>query len=264
MNTKILSPILFFVSLVMGYSQIQITSATSYTYSQDFNSLPKSGNHTWTQNGTLAEWYGYGHNGGEKTYIVATNGTLSNVISANGSSINASLSIGNGTESDRSLGLYAGTISGNQYYLISFQNSSGNLIQDMSIEFTGLKTEADAAVKPLELYYRTSATPFTINGTLATGAGWTQVSGISYQPGSGVDSGTAISGSLSNLGIANGNYLLFRFKLDYTGSGNVPIGIDDLSIKTIPEPVTVSLLMVGLLMCCRRPGRLRQTDGADS
>ena len=107
---------------VYSIAQISITS-TSFTYSQDFNSLSYLyGPHLWNDNSTLPGWYAVD----PIIFPVAYTAT-------DGSEGQGLRSFGSLLSTDRGLG----SCSVSEYWGIQFINNSGSSLFDLPIEFTG-------------------------------------------------------------------------------------------------------------------------------
>lgn len=237
---------LLICSVVQSPAQIIEIGNSSWTYSQNFNSLSSSNDDplaTWTNNSTLPGWYGFGHNAAEKTTIFSSNGTQGVIVGGSANTINMVQSIGTG--SDRALGMWATGNSGIQYYLIYLQNISGGTINNLSISYDALKLENSASNTPLELFYRVSATSLTVNATLVmSDTGWTEISSMDYKPGTGADSSER-SFTFSNLNLVDDGYMMFRFKLV---NSSAVLGIDNLKMDLVPEPQTAVLFGLGMMV----------------
>ncbi len=242
MSLRLLLPFssLLLWSAVSGHSQLLI-NAPNWVYQQNFDSLPSTNvsSNVWTNNGTLPGWYAQGHTSA-KTSIYASNGVGSSIVSGGANTAATAQSFGSGA--DRAFGFYPTGSSGIQYLLLSLQNTSGATINEFAISYEGVKFDSAAASQPLQLFYRTSASALNVNTVIANDAGWTALPTLAYQPGDGANSQT-LSATLTSLGLDNGEYLMFRFKIV---NSSAPVGVDDFSLAAIPEPHTAALAFAGL------------------
>ena len=109
-------------------SVAQISMASSSSYSQDFNSLLSSGSATWADNSTIPDWY------------TKRTGTGTTFVANDGSSNAGNLySYGTGTAADRALGTVGtgNAAIGSFAYGVLLQNTSGSVITDLRISYTG-------------------------------------------------------------------------------------------------------------------------------
>lgn len=114
----------------------------------------------------------------------------------------------------------------------------------MSLSYDALKVDNDEATGPLQLFYKITSTQFDGN------VGWNLISGSDYQPGEGANT-TPFSFDLKNLNLGDGDYLTFRF-LQTQPPTNAPVAIDNLKLTVIPEPQTLLLAALGMLLWISR------------
>ena len=130
---------------------IEITGAGSY--SQDFNTLPTSGNsNTWTDDVTIPGWYA------SRTTLIASTG------SGNSGGL---YSFGSTSSTERALGSIGSSSANPVAYGILFQNNSGSAITIDSIAYTGeqWRNGGTTMLDGLTLEYRITATSEGVNGT---------------------------------------------------------------------------------------------------
>ncbi|MER2997219.1 T9SS type A sorting domain-containing protein [Pontibacter populi] len=169
--------ILFFMMYSLTISpviaQISIPQMTAYgyqlkhTYSQDFNSLPATGNSAWVNGSTLPGWYATQHDGANPTAINSSNNYTRGV---------ALYSFGNIASTDRALGGHGANGWGGYYYAARFKNNSGKTIKHIKVSFA------------MEQWYwtKTANSPFSFSykkganvADPTTATGWTSVNTLS-------------------------------------------------------------------------------------
>lgn len=110
-------------------AQISITSST-YSYTNNFNSLAASGTPTWTDNSTMAGWYAANRVGAANTPFTS--------YTANDGSLATGALYSYGTTSDRALGSIADIAGATTIaYGVRFRNDTGATLTRLSIGFTG-------------------------------------------------------------------------------------------------------------------------------
>lgn len=219
---------------------------TSGNYTQNFNSLPSSGNTTWTNNTTLTGWFAQ-----------TDNSTVSLVTANSGTTTTAGLySFGNGTSTDRALG-YAPTNAffgnpGNGYVGVRIQNGNAFSLTSFNLSYTGeqWRLENGAVAGTLTVQYKVNAT------SILDATGWTTISALTFTSPkttgtTGALNGTA-SGNFTALSAANisasvspGDTLFIRWG-DANDTGNDQfVAVDDVVFSAIPEPTTWLLIGLG-------------------
>jgi FlaG/FlaF family flagellin (archaellin) len=240
------------VSLAGVNAQVVITNSSNFTYSQNFDTLPTSGNNTWTDNSTIPAWYS------SRTSILGGTGSVSTAgLWSYGSSSNST---------DRALGfLSSGTLGGN--FSVVFLNNSGSDISfsDIKLSFTGEQWRGNTNNSTLVFGYRTSSTPITDS----TSGVYTLNSNFNFtSPVGGVSAGP-VDGNLSqnqqsftNLSLdstgslSSGDYLALRWDRGTQTSG-AGLGIDNFQLDVVPEPTTWALIGLGSAFVLWRMRRKR-------
>lgn len=242
----------------LGEAQVILdTTAGSHTYSQNFNTLPSTGNPAWTDNSTLSGWYG----------TPATTSTFAGLIVATtGANGNFLGSFGSSSATDRALGANPG--GANKAWGVRLQNTGTSDITIDSLSFYGeqWRTGGSTTAQTVTFSYQVSATPIV---NLSSGS-YVSLTGLNFtgpntsSTNTNIDgnaAGNRVSTSQSSLGIvlAAGSEIMLKWTyLD--GAGNdANLAIDDLQIgystAAVPEPSTMGLLLVsaaGLFRIIRR------------
>lgn len=218
----------------------------SHTYTQNFNTLPSTGNPTWTDNTTLSGWYG----------TPASTGTFSGMIVATtGANGNFLGSFGSSASSDRALGANPG--GANKAWGLRLQNSGTTTITINTISFTGEEWRTGSgSAQTVSFAYLLLASPITS----LSGSGYVSLSGLDFTSPVTSPTGTNLDGnnaanqvavSLGSLAItlAPGTEMMLRWTyLD--GAGNdANLAIDNFSLgytTAVPEPSTWGMIFVGL------------------
>ena len=180
--------ILIFFTTNWAFAQISITN-TSFSYSQDFNSLASTGTGlTWTDNSTIAGWYAT-----ENSYD-ADDGSLGVPHQ------NTLLSLGSSGSSDRALGPGVKRNGSPVSYGIIFVNNSGYTIIEIGINFYGEQWYV-GGTDPNTLTFS-----YQINAIDITSGTWTPVSQLDF-------TSPNVSGSFTNV---DGNNPSNRTYISYT------------------------------------------------
>lgn len=264
MNKRILSELIAVSLLAIPIASGAITiTSSSFTYSQNFNSLANTGtNIAWTNNSTLAGWYLFISNGNAATaYDTGT-----------GSSTTGSFySYGSTSSTDRALG---GLGSGGAYYgspsagnvaghmVFAMTNNTGGSLATITFEFDGeqWRNGGNTTAQPMVLEYGFGATFATVATWTAPGGGFNWTSPVATATGAAVDGNVAglvadKGGTLSNLSWANGATLWIRW-VELNDSGNDHgLAIDNFAVTQVtpvPEPGAALLGGLGLLALLRR------------
>jgi hypothetical protein len=227
------------ISLAGVNAQVVINNSTSFTYSQNFDTLATSGtSNTWTDNETLVGWYS------NRTVYISTNGS---------SATGGLLSLGTGASSDRALGALSSGSALPVFGLI-LQNNSGSsiLLSDIKLSFTGEQWRASANAQALVFSYQVSPTALT---SITSGT-YTANTNLNFTAPQTLETSAAIDGnnsanqvSFSNISVAdsgtlaNGEYLGIRWSK--TGTTSPSLGIDDFQLSVVPEPSTWALIGLG-------------------
>ncbi len=229
-------------------AQISITSST-FSYTNNFNSLAASGTPTWTDNTTMAGWYAARN-------ASSVNTPFTSYTANDGSSATGAL-YSYGNTSDRALGSIA-DISGatTVAYGVRLRNNTGATLTRLSIGFTGEQWRraggGASANHTLAVSYRISSTVTTPDpvGSLA----WTTVGTLTFNTpqDSRSGGGAALDGNnvanrvelfTANISISlpNNSEIFIRW-VDAANSGSDHgVAIDDVRIY-VPEAGVVGPL----------------------
>lgn len=221
---------------VMGGVRGQVVMNMTGNYTQDFNSLINKGKATWTNNATIPNWY------------LQRTGTGNEIVAGSGTATTGdAYSFGTGEAIDRALGSIGsgGATSGHFAWGVLLQNTSGNVITDFSLAYTGEQwRNGGAAAQSLNFYYKISSTIISDLQPNIT-SGWTAVSALNFT--SPITGGTAgaLNGNLSSnsaeigpvtipsFTLPSGYYLLIKWDdPNHTGNDH-GMSIDDLTISWI-------------------------------
>src|SRR5688572_27125843 len=220
---------IFFFAVFGAEAQVSITVLDSTNaYVQNFNSLSATVNTPWTSNATLPNWYM------EATKIAGTTITASNGSSATGTFYN----FGSTGSTDRTLGSINSGTTGHYFYGVRMKNNSGVSIRAFSITFTGEQwRHSKENAQKLEFSYKTSTSAITIldNG------GWTDVHTLDFTGPVKGGKPAAMNGNLAanrrlktytitNVNLAPGNEIMFRWEDVDKGGDDHAHGIDDVTI----------------------------------
>lgn len=238
---------------------LSTTENGTFSYSQDFNTLPWLPVGNWTDNSTLTGWY-----------AARTEGpALDSYRTGGGSSTAGGLwSFGTGTESERALGSLATDLHGTVAFGLRLQNGSATKsVTGITITYTGEQWRDGGAAAPnaqtLTFGYQVSASAITSPepGTPNGSGGWNDFPSLSFTTPtfSNTGSGEALDGNaagnqqafsaitLTGVSLAPGQELFIRWR-DINDAGNDHgFGVDDLTISytVVPEPSVTALLMGG-------------------
>jgi hypothetical protein len=190
--------------------------------------------------------------------LYETGGTGQAAFSVNDGSSSTSFCFSYGTinSTERALGVLAGGARRMAVGLV-LQNVTGATLNEVTVSFTGeqWRLGRSGAANPsdaLLFEYRVgSGTDLSTNGGAFTAFQalnfFTPITTgtIGALDGNAAAYRVALSSSIAGLGWAEGQYLVLRWRdVDDAGSDH-GMGIDELSITTIPEPSMVSLVVVG-------------------
>jgi len=206
----------FFISSIK--SQISITNS-SFTYSQDFNSLANTGTSiTWTDNMTITGWYS-----DETTYNAGTGS----------SNTGALYSFGAASSSERALGEVT-TNSLSSVFGVVFQNNTSSPISSLTISYDGeIWLNGTATGDKLDFQYQVGASTVNATGT------WIDFNPLDFTSNDVVGT-TAISGTISGLNLAVGQNIVFRWVSTNPNNADDGLGIDNFSFSNIILPVKFS------------------------
>ncbi|RXR34676.1 T9SS type A sorting domain-containing protein [Flavobacterium piscinae] len=224
---------LFFVHHT--YAQVNMTVTGSYT--QDFNSLSQSGSsNNFTNNNTISSWYIQREDGNANpNSYAADNG---------GSSSGRFYSYGSNGSSERALGILNSSSTDDAAIGLLLRNTSGVTITSITVSYTLEQwRKGSDGVQGVSFRYRTSSSSFSdLNEN--SDSGWTAVPGLDLNGpiSSGSDNvslnGNSVSNrvsasnvSLSGLSLANGDYIMLRWRdVNHSGSDH-GFAIDEVTIN---------------------------------
>lgn len=238
----------------LATSQAQVLFNGSYT--QDFNTLPITGNPSyaaWTDNSTLLGWY-----------AAQELGTFQGIGPTSGTGTIAALkSFGASGNTERALGSIAGD-TGSIFYGIRLKNNTDETITQVTISYYGETwrqgiTSGTAEYQKLLFSYSQNATGISEN-LFGTGVSFSNLDYTStVLTGTTTGTAAAVNGNLAanrtlvtatltlGSGWAPGTDLWLRWTdiNDNGSTADAGLGIDNLSVASIPEPGTLGLLAAG-------------------
>ena len=231
--------LLFFVHFAT-YAQVNMSATGSY--SQDFNSLSRTGSsNNFTNNSTISSWY-----------IEQASGTANSYAAGDGSSNSGGFysfgATSGGSRNERALGQLNTNTIGSTAVGLLLKNTSGKTIEDITVGYTLEQwRKAGDDVQGIAFSYQTSSSNIT-DLTPNSNTCWTSVSGLNLNgpvsTGSdnnslnGNSSGNRVSASnvsLSGLSLANGDYIMLRWvDVNHTGNDH-GLAVDDVAVNyTVP------------------------------
>lgn len=241
---------------------IPITS-TSFTYSQNFDTLANTGtSNTWTNNSTLTGW----------SLFISSGAAPTTYIGNNGSSTSGSFySYGSTDSSDRALG---GLGSGGGYFgspsagnvaghiVFAMTNNTGASLATITFEFDGeqWRNGGNTAAQTMVLEYGFGTTFATVASWIAPGGSFNWTSPVATTSPAAVDGNVAglvadKGGTLSNLNWANGATLWIRWVELNDPNNDHGLAIDNFAVTAVtavPEPGAELLGGLGMLALLRR------------
>ncbi len=268
MSHKLLIATAAVLSAVSAHAGISITT-TTFTYSQDFNTLATTGSTAWTNDVTLAGW----------SLFRSTGASLNPAAGTGSSNAGGFYSFGTANSTDRALGSVASGGTSTMSYVLSLTNNSGTALNSFTLRFdgeqwrTGGPTMANGVSVPsteqfLKLEYGFGDSLATA-AWVSPGAGFDFHSPLFGVPASAVNGNVLAAdggGLVANLGgtvatnWASGSTLWIRWT-DIDNAGNDHgLAIDNVrfSVTAVPEPSTYAMLLAGLgavgFMARRRRG----------
>lgn len=235
---------------------IGLTGSTQM-YTQDFDSLADDGSGnlvtSWEDDVTIEAWYVDGANPG----FDAPGTVLSlNTTAPSGSRFH------DGTATERALGFRNFNSAGDWYQGVQFENTSGSAIEYETIAASVVveKWQDRGGDENVALAYKITST----GGNILDSSGWVtldsavilddaSLAGTTNLDGNLAVNQTLLSGSVSDITLAPGQFLTFRYFDDNISGNDNALAIDDFSATlTVPEPGTVSLAGLGALCLLRR------------
>lgn len=231
-------------ALAAGKTPAPSFTLTTTTYAQNFDTLANTGTSQ-----ALPAGFQVVENG--------TGGAADGFYAAGTGSSNAgnAYSFGAAGSTERALGSLGSGSVGPIYYGGVFTNGLGGTIDSLAFAYTGEQWRSGTATADGLTFQ------FSLDATQLDNGIWTTFAGLNYTATNNTNSGaingntfsTAIAGTLSNLGIANGAKFGFRWvDVDTTGSDH-GVAVDDLGITAtlvpvaggVPEPSAWALLILG-------------------
>jgi predicted extracellular nuclease len=211
-------------------AQVSLT-ALDTPYAQNFDTLPASGNGTWSNNSTIAGWY---H---------ARTGTGATVVANDGSNNAGNLySYGTGSASERALGsVGSGNAAvGSLFWGVRLKNNTGSTITALDVAYNGEQWRNGASAAQTVAFSYLAAG--TVTGTLTEfqSAG-TAVTTLDFaSPVTGGTAGalngnlaanrTAKSATISGLNIPVGGEIMLRWSDPDHASADHGLAIDDFTV----------------------------------
>ena len=235
-------------------AQVVLTDG-SYTYNQNFSSIPYGFDGQWTNNSTLQGWY-YTPTFGEGS------STDVRYIWTQGGNPTPGLQLYTNAEDPptiRGLGsLTSGSVVGGynvSQVLYGFQtlNSGSMTVSEISLAFNQLQWFGGTAASLDSVQFA-----YSLDATSLTTGTWTTVSALSlggFVDGEGGISlvTTPRSASITGLELANGQSIWFRWTDNDIDGGDAGAGISNLSMTAVPEPQVFALLgLAALVLVFRR------------
>ncbi len=242
-----------FVALPVHHISAQVPMSATNSYVQNFDTptLANTGTPTWTDNSTIGNWYWQAAAGAPTTYLTGTGTGTGGARYSFGSAA---------LPNDRAMGSLA---SGTPVALaegILLQNTSGQIITDIKITYTGeqWRNGGNATPQVLSFYYKTSAAIITAL-TPGTNATWTAVPALNFTSLVNTATAAIVDGNLPAnrttftnvaipaLALANNDYIMLKWDdLNDAGSDHA-LAIDDLTISwTVSTPtLNPSLITFG-------------------
>lgn len=228
----------FLLISVLSFGQVNMTSSGSY--SQNFNSLAISGSsNNFTNNITIASWYIQREdNNANPNVYAASSGT---------SSTGSFYSFGSTGNSERALGTVNSGSTEDVAIGLLLRNTSGVTISSVTVSYSLEQwRKGNDTQQGLTFSYQTSSSIIS-NLSPNTDMGWTSVSSLNLNgPVSSGQDDVSLNGNtnkvsannvtLTGLNLANGQYLMLRWR-DVNHSGNDHgLAIDDVTVNyTVPS-----------------------------
>ncbi|HEY9799843.1 MAG TPA: calcium-binding protein [Leptolyngbyaceae cyanobacterium] len=208
---------------------IQLSAFNNLPYSQNFDTLPRSGAAVrWQDDQTISGWYSF-----------RTGTTAANISITNGSTSSGNLySFGTTGNSDRALGSI-GSNGINYYWGVRFVNDTSNKIDFLMLSYVGEQwRRSSASAQTVDFQYKIGdANSITLNSN-----NWIDFDPLDFTSpvhsgtGSAVDGNdaanrTSLSARFTNLGLLAGQEIWFRwFDRDHP-SNDHGLAIDDFSLS---------------------------------
>jgi len=221
--------------------------SASFTYSQDFNSLPSTGlTATWANDATLNAWSYFTGSGASTTAMGVSNGAPT---SGGLSSLGATGS------TDRSLGVMTSTANGNAVLVLALTNNSGSQLSGFTVGFDGKQWSTAVGGNTDQITFQ-----YAVASDYASVATWNQPGGnfnfttpvtaaTGRTSGMGNDAGLVAGlGGTVNTSWAAGQTLYLRWAYQDDSFLDAQMAVDNLniSVSAVPEPQEWALLAAGL------------------
>lgn len=238
-------------------------SVSSGDYHQGFNNLATNGTaNAWTENSTLPGWYASRVIGGAWSIYRGETGA---------SNAGALDSFGSAASTDRALGSTASGTPGNIAFGLRIVNDTLFPVP-VSLSFTGeqWRNGGNIVVQTLAFSYRISNSPIT-DSDAAAAYSWTPYSGFSFNSPTVGATAAALDGNdaanrqvfslapITGVTLLPGQEIFLRWFDINDLNNDHGMGIDDLTVSfaPVPEPSTVSLIALGVLVILGRRSILR-------
>ena len=154
---------------------IRLSTLSSFTYTQNFDSLPTSSTgYTWTNNSTILGWYADKAGG--------TTGNSLSTVDNGSSTVNGLHDYGATSSPDRSLGATAdsgGSYASNIAFGLRFVNDTPVAVNKMTVVFTGKQWRQTTNNNTLQFTYRATASPATTIDA-SNNFSWTAASSLNF------------------------------------------------------------------------------------
>lgn len=230
------------------------------TYAQDFNSLsagpPSNANIAWTDNSTLAGWYGFSIGAPLVNYRASTGSSNTGAVYSFGEAE------GN---TERALGSIASGTTTTVFFGARFTNAMGGDADFFHVQYTGEQWRDGNNVVAHKLGFEYSLNATSINDGAAT---WTTFTALDFTGPKATTTAGALNGNLAeNQASLNqtvtlasdwlsGTDLWIRWVDPNDGGNDHGLAIDNLSftsrVDVVPEPASLAALGIGALALIRK------------
>lgn len=245
------------VTLVAASAQAAVSvTSPSFTYSQNFDSLPSSGSTlTWVNDSTILGWDLY-------TGAGSAIGTLA--IGNGGSNAGNFYSFGTTSSGERALGGVGsgGTVFGSPvsgavagYIAVAFKNQTGQELNGFTLGFDGeqWRNGGNTTAQTMELQYGFGSTFGAVSSWTTPGGSFNWASPVVGSTSAAVNGNAAglvsgLGGTVENLSWGQDETLWVRW-IEVNNVGNDHgLAIDNvqLTVTAVPEAETYAMLLAGL------------------